>query len=44
MTLSKTKIRKTVAVYENGYITIKKGEWKIRIERASHVPLTLEEG
>jgi cyanophycin synthetase len=33
--------RKTVAVYENGYITIKKGEWKIRIERASHVPLTL---
>ena len=32
---------KTVAVYENGYITIKKGEWKIRIERASHVPLTL---
>jgi cyanophycin synthetase len=32
---------KTVAVYENGYITIKKGEWKT--ERASHVPLTLEE-
>ena len=32
---------KTVAVYENGYITIKKGEWKIRIERATHVPLTL---
>ena len=32
---------KTVAVYENGYITLKKGEWKIRIERASHVPLTL---
>ncbi len=32
---------KTVAVYENGFITIKKGEWKIRIERASHVPLTL---
>ena len=32
---------KTLAVYENGYITIKKGEWKIRIERATHVPLTL---
>jgi len=31
---------KTVAVYENGYITIKKGEWKIRVERATHVPLT----
>lgn len=29
------------AVYENGFITIKKGEWKIRIEKASHVPLTL---
>jgi cyanophycin synthetase len=25
---------KIVAVYENGFITIKKGEWKIRIERA----------
>jgi cyanophycin synthetase len=32
---------KTVAVYENGFITIKKGEWKIRIERATHIPLTL---
>ncbi len=32
---------KTVAVYENGFITIKKGEWKIRVERATHVPLTL---
>ena len=32
---------KTVAVYESGFITIKKGEWKIRIERATHVPLTL---
>ena len=30
-----------VCVYENGYITIKKGEWKIRIERATNVPLTL---
>jgi cyanophycin synthetase len=32
---------KTVAVYENGFITIKKGEWKIRVERATLVPLTL---
>ncbi len=32
---------KTVAVYENGFITIKKGEWKIRIEKTTLVPLTL---
>ena len=32
---------KIVAVYENGFITIKKGEWKIRVEKATHVPLTL---
>jgi cyanophycin synthetase len=36
-----SKEGKIVAVYENGYITIKKGEWKIRVERATHVPLTL---
>jgi len=28
------------AVYENGYITIKKGDWKIRVEKATHIPLT----
>lgn len=28
------------AVYENGFITIKKGEWKFRVEKASHIPLT----
>jgi cyanophycin synthetase len=28
------------AIYENGYITIRKGEWKFRIEKASLVPLT----
>lgn len=28
------------AVYENGYVTIKKGEWKIRVEKVSHIPLT----
>jgi cyanophycin synthetase len=32
---------KIVAVYENGFITIKKGEWKIRVERATNVPLTM---
>jgi cyanophycin synthetase len=32
---------KIVAVYENGFITIKKGEWKMRVERATHVPLTM---
>jgi len=32
---------KIVAVYENGYITIKKGDWKIRVEKATLVPLTL---
>lgn len=28
------------AIYENGFITIKKGEWKFRVEKASHIPLT----
>lgn len=28
------------AIYENGYITIKKGEWKFRIDKASNIPLT----
>jgi cyanophycin synthetase len=32
---------KIVAVYENGFITVKKGDWKIRVEKAAHVPLTL---
>lgn len=36
-----SKEGKTVCVYENGFITVKKGEWKIRIERATHIPLTL---
>jgi cyanophycin synthetase len=30
----------TAAIYENGYITIKKGDWKIRVERVTHIPLT----
>lgn len=28
------------ALYENGYITISKGEWKIRVTKAVNVPLT----
>jgi cyanophycin synthetase len=27
-------------VYENGYITILKGKWKVRVERAVNIPLT----
>ncbi len=27
-------------VYENGYITILKGKWKVRIEKAINIPLT----
>ncbi len=30
------------AVYENGYITICKGEWKMRVTKATQVPLTFE--
>jgi cyanophycin synthetase len=29
------------AIYENGYITICKGEWKMRVSKASNVPLTM---
>lgn len=35
------KENKICAVFENGYITIKKGDWKIRIEKVGQVPLTL---
>lgn len=28
------------AVYENGYITILKGTWKIRVDRAANIPIT----
>jgi cyanophycin synthetase len=34
------KLGGLAAVYENGYITISKGEWKLRIEKAVNVPLT----
>jgi cyanophycin synthetase len=28
------------AIYENGFITIKKGEWKFRVDKVTSVPLT----
>ena len=27
-------------VYENGYVTILKGKWKVRVEKATNIPLT----
>ncbi|PST84865.1 cyanophycin synthetase [Pedobacter yulinensis] len=30
----------TAAIFENGYVTIKKGDWKIRVDKVSHIPLT----
>lgn len=30
------------AVYENGYITIMKGTWKIRVTKAVNVPITMD--
>ena len=29
------------AIFENGFITIKKGDWKIRIEKVTTIPITL---
>ena len=28
------------AIYENGYVTIQKGTWKIRVEKVTNIPLT----
>lgn len=33
---------KIAAVYENGYITILKGAWKIRVDKVSNIPLTFD--
>lgn len=33
---------KVTCVYEEGFITIKKGDWKIRIVKAMNVPITME--
>lgn len=30
------------AVYENGYVTICRGEWKMRVMKAEHIPLTFK--
>ena len=30
------------AIFENGYVSIKKGDWKIRIEKVRNIPLTLD--
>lgn len=30
----------TAAIYENGHITIKKGDWKMRVDKVTNVPLT----
>ncbi len=33
---------KITCVYEEGFVTIKKGEWKIRIAKAQNIPITME--
>lgn len=33
---------KITCVYEEGYITIKKGDWKIRISKVQNIPITME--
>ncbi|KMQ71507.1 cyanophycin synthetase [Chryseobacterium koreense] len=33
---------KITCVYEEGFITIKKGDWKIRIAKATSIPITME--
>ena len=34
------KMGGVAAICENGFITIKKGEWKFRVERVTNIPLT----
>jgi cyanophycin synthetase len=33
---------KITCVYEDGYVTIKKGDWKIRISKVNNIPITME--
>lgn len=33
---------KTTCVYEEGFVTIKKGDWKIRITKVQNIPITME--
>ncbi len=35
-----TKKGGLAAVYENGYVTIMKGAWKIRVDKVSNIPMT----
>lgn len=37
-----SKEGRVTCVYEEGFVTIKKGEWKIRIERVKNIPITME--
>ncbi len=37
-----SKEGKIVAVYENGFVTIKRGDWKIRIEKVLNIPITVQ--
>ncbi|RNA62570.1 cyanophycin synthetase [Chryseobacterium nematophagum] len=37
-----SKEGKIVCVYEEGFVTIKKGDWKIRIGKAKDFPITME--
>lgn len=33
---------KITCIFEEGYVTIKKGDWKIRIAKANNIPITME--
>lgn len=33
---------KITCVYEEGFVTIKRGDWKIRIAKANNIPITME--
>ena len=33
---------KITCVFEEGFVTIKKGDWKIRIEKVKNIPITME--
>ncbi|WP_312076065.1 cyanophycin synthetase [Chryseobacterium sp.] len=33
---------KTTCIFEEGYVTIKKGDWKIRIAKVQNIPITME--
>lgn len=38
--LAHTKAGGIACVYENGYVTIMKGAWKIRVEKVTNIPMT----